>query len=95
MGDSQARRAGLHARANSRDAFSASGAESAVLLAIAAREAVREAIRSFGAGQDREVEVELAVPATPDAVLRALREMSRQLAGTKKPDPATDEKKAP
>jgi xanthine dehydrogenase large subunit len=56
----------------------ASGAESAVVLAGAAREAVRDAIRSFGAG--KEVEVDLPIPATPEAVLRALRDMSRQLA---------------
>ncbi|MCP5540738.1 MAG: molybdopterin-dependent oxidoreductase [Akkermansiaceae bacterium] len=62
----------------------ASGAESAVFLAAAAREAVREAIRAFGADRDRGVEVDLPVPATPEAVLRALREMSRQLAASAK-----------
>ncbi len=53
-------------------------AESPVVLAIAVREAVREAIRAFGAGPD--VEVELSVPATPEAVLAALRDLSKRVA---------------
>ena len=53
-------------------------AESPVVLSIAVREAVREAIRAFGAGPD--VEVELSVPATPEAVLAALRDLSKRVA---------------
>lgn len=52
-------------------------AESPVVLSIAVREAVREAIRAFGAGPD--VEVELSVPATPEAVLAALRDLSKRI----------------
>ncbi len=52
--------------------------EAPLVLAIAGREALREAIRAFGAGPD--VEVELAVPAVPEAVLAALRDLSRRVA---------------
>ena len=58
----------------------ASGAESAVFLATAAREAAREAIRAFGTPVDPKVEVTLPAPAIPATVLAALREMSGQLA---------------
>ncbi|MCB1063155.1 MAG: molybdopterin-dependent oxidoreductase [Verrucomicrobiae bacterium] len=57
----------------------ASGAESAVFLASAAREATREAIRAFGTPVNRHIEVFLPAPATPAAVLAALREMSGRL----------------
>jgi xanthine dehydrogenase large subunit len=57
----------------------ASGAESAVGLAVAAREAVREAIRAFGTPVDPTITVDLPVPATPLAVLEALRDLSRRL----------------
>ncbi|MCB1092297.1 MAG: molybdopterin-dependent oxidoreductase, partial [Verrucomicrobiae bacterium] len=57
----------------------ASGAESAVCLAAAAREAVREAIRSFGTAINPSIEVDLPIPASPVVVLEALRDMSRRL----------------
>lgn len=59
----------------------ASGAEGAVFLAAAAREAVREAIRAFGTPVDPTVEVELPIPATPIDILEALRDLSRRLSG--------------
>ncbi len=58
----------------------ASGAESAVFLATAAREAAREAIRAFGTPVDPKIEVALPAPAIPRTVLSALREMSAKLA---------------
>lgn len=58
----------------------ASGAECAVFLAVAAREAVREALRAFGTPVDPRIEIELPMPATPLAVLESLREMSARLA---------------
>jgi xanthine dehydrogenase molybdopterin-binding subunit B len=64
----------------------ASGAESAVALAGAAREAVREAILAFGPGADRRVETRVPVPASPIAVLESLRDMSRQIAEWKAAD---------
>jgi xanthine dehydrogenase large subunit len=57
----------------------ASGAECAVFLAVAAREAVREALRAFGTPVDPRIEIELPLPATPMAVLESLREMSARL----------------
>ncbi len=57
-----------------------SGAESAVFLAAAAREAAREAIRAFGAPIDPTIEIHLPAPATPPTVLAALRAMSAKLA---------------
>lgn len=57
----------------------ASGAESAVILAAAAREAVREAVRAFGTPVNPAIEIDLPIPATPVAVLESLREMSRSL----------------
>lgn len=65
----------------------ASGAESAVALAAAAREAVREAILAFGPGADRRVETRVPVPASPTAVLESLRDMSRQIAELKAAGP--------
>jgi len=67
----------LHPTAKQSDARARTAAESPVVLAIAVREAVREAIRAFGAGPD--VEVELSVPATPEAVLAALRDLSKRV----------------
>lgn len=63
--------------------YAASGAESAIFLASAAREAAREAIRAFGTPVDRKIEVELPAPASPAAVLFALREMSTRLNAAK------------
>lgn len=71
----------------------ASGAEVAIFLASAAREAAREAIRSFGTPLDKSVEVDLPSPATPDAILSALREMSTRLNAAQKDEAEEEAKK--
>lgn len=64
------------------------GEDAGVMLAVAIRDAAREAVRAFAG--DSPVDVEIPVPATPETVLRMLRELSRKLAETR-----PKEKKAP
>jgi len=53
-------------------------AEAPVVMAIAAREALKEAVFAYAPGS--RLDVDLPVPAGPDAVIRALREISRESA---------------
>ncbi|MCB1243326.1 MAG: molybdopterin cofactor-binding domain-containing protein [Verrucomicrobiales bacterium] len=68
---------------------SSGGEEAGVMLAVAIRDAVREAIRAFAGGNP--VDVEIPVPSNPETILRMLRELSRKLAETR----PKREKKAP
>ncbi len=67
-------------------------AEAPIVLAMAAREAVRDAISSF-AGR-KPVPIDLPVPATPPAILGTLREVSRKITEQEKAKRFEEEAKA-